>query len=325
VIGSRARWAFTAVCLALGGCGNAYEHLSMGDWQEVGRAEPPNLLSNGAFVGTTLVEGSGPTVEAGDLVKANVRSYASKQSQIIWVWTGREPGIADSSQVAADMGTFGYLGSDRGRFALIHRRLHEKFEIRLEEGAVGFADELPLRGIIGSRFATLQVNAYIDGQLAAPQEWSALPLAAEGMRAPDAQIEILNICKAKLLRRTATLHQFGAVFATGDVRYAVRRHGTLGWTAIEAECPAPDGKMRFQAGPFYFRGATTDGSWLADWGASYQRLRRPKEHPEEWQVVREPSRRIINERMAPIVKTDLKEMRNCTANRTAAARACPPG
>ncbi|MFL6601275.1 MAG: hypothetical protein ACJ8R9_08070 [Steroidobacteraceae bacterium] len=73
MIGSRARWAFTAVCLLLGGCGNAHEHITVGEWQEVGKTEPPESRSKGAYVVTTLTEGNGPTVAPGDLVKVRVQ------------------------------------------------------------------------------------------------------------------------------------------------------------------------------------------------------------------------------------------------------------
>jgi hypothetical protein len=61
-----------AVGVALAGCGNAYEHLSMGEWREVGRAQPPIAREKGSFVGATSVSGDGPVVRAGDLVKARV-------------------------------------------------------------------------------------------------------------------------------------------------------------------------------------------------------------------------------------------------------------
>jgi hypothetical protein len=54
----------------------------MGEWREVGQAEPPKLLSKGVFVGTTFMEGRGPTVEAGDLVKANVRPGAAAGKEV---------------------------------------------------------------------------------------------------------------------------------------------------------------------------------------------------------------------------------------------------
>lgn len=72
----------SVICVSENSCGNAYEHLSMGEWREVGQAEPPKLLSKGVFVGTTFMEGRGPTVEAGDLVKANVRPGAAAGKEV---------------------------------------------------------------------------------------------------------------------------------------------------------------------------------------------------------------------------------------------------
>jgi hypothetical protein len=96
------------------------------------------------------------------------------------------------------------------------------------------------------------------------------------------------------------LNQTGAISATGDAHYASARSGTLGWTAIEAQCPAPDGKVRFQAGPLYHTGESESRTWLADWSSSYLRVRPPRRHPEEWQEIVEPSWSVINERMQPL-------------------------
>lgn len=57
----------------LTGCGNAYQHLTMGEWREVGQAEAPMAPAKDAFVVTTTLDpGEGPPVQAGDLVKALV-------------------------------------------------------------------------------------------------------------------------------------------------------------------------------------------------------------------------------------------------------------
>ncbi|MFL6601274.1 MAG: hypothetical protein ACJ8R9_08065 [Steroidobacteraceae bacterium] len=255
MIGSRARWAFTAVSLALGGCGNAYEHISVGEWQEVGQAQPPVPVAKGAFVITTHVAGNGPMVSPGDLVKARVRTHIGPpRVQTVWVWTGREPTSAGWEQRVADRDTYGDLGLGRARIALIGRRLNEHFEINLEPGAEQYVDAFPVRGIIESRYATLNRAAQIRGRWVAPPEWPALPLGDSAVGLSSADIEIINICKARLFRRTATLEQRGIVLTTADAGYPTERRGTLGWTAIDAQCPGPDGHIHFQAGPFHHSG-----------------------------------------------------------------------
>ena len=77
--------------------------------------------------------------------------------------------------------------------------------------------------------------------------------------------------------------QLGIILASGDARYRTWRKGTLGWTAIDAECPPPDGHLRFQAGPFYYLNARAP-ALLADWSVSYRELRPPEKYPEEWRV-----------------------------------------
>jgi hypothetical protein len=127
----------------------------------------------------------------------------------------------------------------------------------------------------------------IGGQFAVPLKWPGLKLRDDGMGSSSAQIEILAVCKARLYRRTATLTQRGLVVTSGDAKYGNSRKGTLGWTAIDAQCPAPDAK---------------DPWLLADWSSSYLRLRAPAEHPEEWIVLQPTAQEIINERMASIVQ-----------------------
>ena len=297
-----------ALVTLLVGCGNAHEHLSMGEWREMGEASPPDIDEEEAFVVTMNAPGDGPAVRAGDLVKAIVTSTtvddtASTRSnprpQVIWVWTGREREAASPSDPGSDPATFGWLGGARPRNAFIGRRLHEKFEIHLAPGVSPQTGNLPVRGIIDYKFSRLNVAASIHGQWAGPPEWPELSLRDLGGGSPAARLEVLEICPARLWRRTAILTQFGFIFSVGDVRYGNSRRGILGWTALDAQCPGPDGHVRFQAGPFY-EGRIRDPALLADWGASYKALRPPEKYPEEWQVVPKPAWQIINERLQPL-------------------------
>jgi hypothetical protein len=301
---------WTAAAAGLAACGNAYEHISVGEWQEVGQAQPPAPRETGAFIVTTNVEGDGPEVGAGDLVKAKVLvttpygydvGYTiTRDPKIIWVWTGRAPQVGED-QLLTDLYTFGYLGDERIRLTFIGRRPHEQFEIHLQPGAQSSTEEIPLRAIIDNPRSQLRVEGEIGGKFAVPLEWPGFYLSDPDklMGSSSAQIEVLAVCKARLYRRTAILTQRGLVATSGDVKYGNSRKGTLGWTAIDAQCPAPDGHIRLQAGPFYYFDAK-DPWLLADWSSSYLRLRAPAEHPEEWIVLQPTAQEIINQRMVPI-------------------------
>jgi hypothetical protein len=298
----------SALLLTLGGCGNAHEHLSVGEWREVGKAEAPISRHKGEFVVTTEREGDGPVVAAGDLVQARLlvttpilygADYVGRREpQVIWVWTGREPEVS-SEALLADMYTFGFLGRARPRIALIGRRLHERFEIHLEPGAESSTDDIPVRAIIEMPDAKLSIGGKIGGQRAVPLDWPGLQLTDVGLGSSSARIEILQICHARLYRRSGILTQRGIVPTSGDVKYRNERKGMLGWTAVDAQCPPPQGHVRFQAGPFYYF-RSRDPDLLADWSSSYLRLRPPDQHPEEWTLVEESPQEKIVERMAPL-------------------------
>jgi hypothetical protein len=237
--------------------------------------------AKGAFVVTSRVEGSGPIVSPGDLVEARVRTRRGPPKvHTIWVWTGREPDSGNSDQWVADVDTFGDLGRGRARIAFIGRRLNEQFEIDLEPGAQPDVDALPVRGIIENSYSRLNRGAQIRDRWVASLEWPALQLGDSAVGQGSADIEIINICKARLFRRMATLEQRGLIFWAAG--YPTERKGTLGWTAIDAQCPGPDGHIHFQAGPFHHNAGTSDRSRLANWPESYVRLRPPEKYPEEW-------------------------------------------
>jgi hypothetical protein len=93
--------------------------------------------------------------------------------------------------------------------------------------------------------------------------------------------------------------QLGVILSSGDNRYGIWRQGTLGRTAVNAQCPAPDEHVRFQAGPFYDFDPHNP-RLLADWGASYLDSRPPDKHPEEWRLSAQHPQAMINDRMAAI-------------------------
>jgi hypothetical protein len=109
-----------------------------------------------------------------------------------------------------------------------------------------------------------------------------LNLEPQGYNPARAQIEILSVCRnAQRFHRTGVLKQWGYLPFSGSGRTS--REGVLHWGAIEGSCPDPDGRVRIQAGPFYFP-VRTSAKQLALWQVSYGRLRPPTEHPEEWEV-----------------------------------------
>jgi hypothetical protein len=277
-----------AAVAALTGCGNAFEHLTLGEWREVGQAQPPPVAADqSSFIVETTAPGDGPVINAGDLVKARVTvttvseggtTRGNPSPTVAWVWTGRD------SEPYASFATYGMLGGDRPRSTLIGRHLHEQFEISLPPKADPKTGDLPENGILAYPPSRLAVGASIKGQLVSPPEWRTVALRGEGGGNPSAQIEILEICPAaKVYRRTGTLNQLGMIFTVGDMKYANSLYGALGWTAIEAQCPAPDGHVRLQAGPFYYTDIL-DRHALASWSTSYISLRPARKHPDEWQA-----------------------------------------
>jgi hypothetical protein len=208
-----------------------------------------------------------------ELARLSVGGEAERVDELAVAMTAslRLPGYAVDIQVGCDF----------------RRPMAALSSIHLEPGAQQQSEEFPLRAIIDDQFARLNTLVEIDGRWVGPAEWPALSLAGSGMIEGAAQIEIINICKARLFRRTATLDQRGFVWSSGDAGYPTERKGTLGSTAIDAQCPGPDGHIRFQAGPFYPGGGASDRSRLADWGGSYVRLRPPEKYPQEWALAQD--------------------------------------
>ncbi len=270
---------------ALAGCGNAYEQISVGPWQEVGTRQLPELFTNQFAVETTQ-PGTGRTVNAGDLVEARLQMISSgareqaslpdTSSRIMWLWVGREP-KADTSE-GRQHAEFGMLGSPNLRAAFVGRRLHEKFTLKLWPGqrlrawvpAHAFLVYLSQQPQIISNsveFSALWPDINLDGLMQSP--------------GAIAEVEVLQACEATLSHRTAYLQQWGAIFGWGDFRPPSVRAGTLGWSKIDARCPPPDGDVTLQVGPLYSSERTYVGQ-LYEWRDSYRRLRPPGFFREEW-------------------------------------------
>src|ERR1700744_1217462 len=106
------RLGILVAATVLAGCGSAFEHLSLGEWREVGLREPPQMTEPAPFVVTTTGPGEGAGGGGGG--------------------PGREP-----PRSLADLYTFGSLGTAQSRLALIGRHLHEHFEIQVAPGVAG--------------------------------------------------------------------------------------------------------------------------------------------------------------------------------------------
>jgi hypothetical protein len=245
---------------------NAREELSLNPWEEVGKRESPVSRDNGDFTVTAVSRGEGPAVKAGDLVKIRIHVttpplYSNPPRrpapQVSWLWTGREPGLDLDWQESQSWGS---LGSGRVRKTLVGRAKGERFRIGLGKNAEGGINSIPLQGIIepiqGSQVAVL------------PE----LNLSPTGYAPASAEIEILAICEGRLLRRTATLRQWGMIIPIGQ-SYAYAREGTLRWSALEGVCGPSDGNVRFQGGPYYFvPTGQRPPTHLYNWKDSYLRI-----------------------------------------------------
>jgi hypothetical protein len=249
-------------------------------------------------------------VAAGDLVKVRIRTPvdpvhfdpATEQQAIAWIWVGQEPWHEQPMLNFRDSFRYGYLGSPAVRRTLIGRQLDEHFTIERMDRAAPGEDQLPERGIgANDRAAGAEarvMGATIRGQYFEPHTWPVITLEHAANQRTSAEIVILNICKAHLLRRQATLTQVGNVVRMFARPYARDRQGILGWTAIDAVCPAPAGQFRVIAGPFYYVDPTSNPQpqpaySLYDWQTSYLKLRPPEKNAEEWEPFRDEGGQLI--------------------------------
>jgi hypothetical protein len=277
-----------AAAIALGGCGNVAETISVGEWVEAGQPEPPIVEPSHRFTVETEQAGDGPIVKAGDLVKARLQAIdAGKISadQDVWVWVGREPALQPGERRSTSA-AFASPGAARFRAALIGRRLHEKFSLR-GTFSPDASDVVPVYALFTSPLTYHRVaEVIIDGEVSSSPDWPAIILSPP-RDAPEvvARVEILQVCEARLYRRTAVMRQWGIPFRWATERPRNVRKGELGWTMIEAQCPPPEGHLRVQAGPF-FDPELGSADELYDWANSYVNLRPPSKFPEEWQAER---------------------------------------
>jgi hypothetical protein len=235
--------------IALAGCGNAYESVSVGDWQEAGTAQPPTrdvVELRGNLIVKELAAGRGNKVKAGDLVHIRISAKEgrfvpnddSAQRQVIWLWVGRDPELGASSYYL----NWGSPGSARLRKELVGRAVGDRLEARLEPTAEGLI-ALPVKG--------LEVRGSLLGANIEP--WPRF----EFDKKTSVEIEILDACAARMFKRTAAIRQFGFIVGMFGSASTTARQGELHWSALEAQCPHQ--LVRFEIGPLYSPDARTVG------------------------------------------------------------------
>jgi hypothetical protein len=275
-----------SACAGLVAC----DGISVGPWREAGSAEPPVDEMNKDLRLATLAPGEGQVVKAGDLVKVQIATIRTclknpgptsftgeSKPVVLWLWTGKEPGLSDSSSCArpgscnnadlwAEESRWGRLGDKSFRRALIGRSVGERFELAQGPDKEGYV-AVPLYG-----FEVMFDNATLnDGRSHAwfPEMKIAHFDKFNQTQNIRAEAKILAACRGRLLRREAQMGEF-----------------TVRWSALEAKCTAPDEDVRLQVGPLHFsRGDPFQGSNFR-WRQAYRSAHPPEKFPDEYGIRR---------------------------------------
>jgi hypothetical protein len=272
--------------LVLAGCDNFRESVTVESWKVTVTPEAPvpPFDAHETRIGTTvLAEGSGALVKPGDLVHLRYtrtvtwdnKTEHAQRAEEVWVWTGREPD--------AGMELWGKFGSPELRATLIGRKVGEIFELRVSTKYHEIT--APLYGIAGpvsprkghnqfiGQYAAMEPKILAGGELAWNQpSWSA--------------IEILAACPAKFATRRGRMTQWGYVFNMFGSAWQTDRSGELRWSAIEANCPAPDGEVRFMLGPIYWTAEPVVSGMLMAWESTFRSQRPKRTFPEDYVFVK---------------------------------------
>lgn len=270
--------------LVLAGCDNFRESVASEAWKSSIITEAPAPPINGAIPIDTkvLAEGAGASVRAGDLVHLRYTrtvAWSDKTEHAdypveVWVWTGREPD--------AGMDFWGDFGSPELRTALIGRKVGERFELRVADKYNEI--KAPLYGIAGPASPHQGFNEYL-GQYAALEPQTLAGGEFAWSHPSWSAIEILATCPAKFATRHGSMQQWGYVANMFSSAYQTDRSGALRWSAIEAQCPAPEGAVRFMLGPIYWTAEPVVPGMLMAWQSSYRNKRPKLVFPEEYAYV----------------------------------------
>jgi hypothetical protein len=269
--------ASTLLLWHLTGCGNAHESIQVEEWEpagevtaspEVGAPLPPEL-----FRMTTVDRGRGREIRAGSLVQIRLAAGSGLlkdaatlqplQNATAWLWIGNAPAPGERK-----IGDFGFA---QLRASLVGLRQGARISVFADAQRAGVILSLPTRGfLLPFSYKPNWRQLLPSGDAAASLDKEYTELARKG----DYQVEILRVCDGRLFRKQALLKQWGYVFNWGDMNYKFARQGVLEWLAIEADCEAPNEKVRFEKGPAY--GIGSPGyreNTLLTWQASYEAVR----------------------------------------------------
>ena len=274
------RYALLLVAAELTGCDNAIVNISDTGWKPA-TMKVEQLPPSSKFVTTTITPGTGATVNAGELVKIVVvddrRAAGDKYKQVAWVWTGYLP-----DELVRYGGTSpSILGG-----MLVGRPIGEEFHLELSEKhesmtieQFGVAEPSKNRRGAGSIETFKEI-----GQPLTLADWTGNP-------AHGSKIHIIASCPVRPSIRDGVMTQWGHIFNMYGMGYVTDRRANLYWSAIDADCPEPDNKVRFMVGPSYSF-PLQDGNtmprneeMLYNWQDAYREKRREILHPEEYRYI----------------------------------------
>lgn len=271
--------------LSLAGCDNFRESVTTDTWKSsvIVEAPAPSFAGFETGIETTVrTEGSAAPIRPGDLVQLRYtrtvtwdnKTEHADRPEVVWVWTGREPDPG--------MEFWGKFGSPELRTTLLGRKVGEIFELR------GSTDHheitAPVYGIAGPDTPHRGFNQFI-GQYATTDTKTLARGGVAGSLPSWSAVEILAACPAKFGTRRGRMTQWGYVFNMFGTAWQTNRSGELRWSAIEANCPAPNGKVRFMLGPIYWTAEPVVPGMLMAWESTF-RSKRPKLiFPEEYAFV----------------------------------------
>lgn len=272
--------------LGLTGCDNFRESVTTESWKSaavIAEAPAPAFPGNETGIETTVrTEGSPRPVMPGDLVYLRFtrsvtwdnKTEHAERAEEVWVWTGREPDPG--------MEFWGKFGSPELRTTLIGRKVGEIFELRVSTDQHEMT--APVYGIAGPNTPRKGFNQFI-GQYAAVDTKTLASGGFAGDKPSSSAIEILASCPAKFATRLGRMTQWGYVFNMFGTGWQTNRSGELRWSAIEADCPAPYGKVRFMLGPIYWTAKPVVPGMLMAWESTF-RSERPKQNfPDDYAFV----------------------------------------
>jgi hypothetical protein len=270
-----------AGALALGallaGCDNTSVKVTDSGWKELAMNKT-QLPIDPKYPTISIAEGDGARVKAGDLVKLRIgdgRINADKTPYLQegWYWTGSLP--EDYNHYGATWPT--PLGA-----LLVRRHVGDKFEL-VPQDASTYRPRITLTGM-----PPPQPNSKGFGHISA---FSGPASAWDNFTLRTATYEILATCPVQLSVRKGEMTQWGFILNMFGSSYPIDRRGTLYWSAIDADCPAPDGKVRFMIGPIYVSATSGTGQeayrneTLYNFADAYLAERPKAKYPDEYQYV----------------------------------------